>query len=291
VTVTLNLSAKTSVPQVHGDSRAQAVKRMEAAGLAPVMARQIDSQVRPGLVISTKPVGGSSVRKGQVVTVYLSAGPGVPAVRGLAWALAQARIKAAGYVPVERKEASPAVKAGAVIGTRPASGRIVPPPGRVTVDVSTGPASLTLPDVKGAQAATARAYLLKLGFRNVTLITDPECVARRGQVDRMTPGPGRYPPGKRVTLYVSAGGVAVPGVIADTGTEAAAILERDGFTVRAERVAAPAGRHVRPGVVYNQSPGAGSTEPRGALIEIFVEPKATVAPVPVISVPSVFVGL
>jgi beta-lactam-binding protein with PASTA domain/serine/threonine protein kinase len=291
VAVTPNVSAGTPVPQVRGDSRAQAAERLDAAGLKPVLVRRIDSRVAAGLVISTRPASGSSARAGQPVTVYLSAGPGVPAVHGLTWSRAQTQIKAAGFVPAERKEASAAVRAGAVIGTSPAAGGLVPASGLVTVDVSTGPASIALPDVKGVQAVTARAQLLKLGFTNVRLVTDPGCLARQGQVDRMSPAPGRYPPGKQVTLYMAAGGVAVPAVIGETGTEAAGILQQDGFTVRVDRVAAPAGQHVAPGVVYSEDPGAGGTVPRGALVEVFVQPRARVTPLPSISVPGIYVGL
>ena len=276
----LNLGGGTAVPQLIGDSQAQAVERIDAAGLKPALLRETDPHVGSGLVISTKPANGSAVKKGATVTVYLSVGPGVPVVRGLAWPRAQARIKAAGFVPVEKKEASPLVKAGAVIGTQPASGDDVPAHGRVTVDVSTGPASLALPDVEGLQATTARARLLHLGFSKVKLVTDPRSAARKGEVDWMTPGPGRRRPSQQITLYTSAGGVAVPSVIDDTEGEAVAILAADGFTVQAKSVAAPSDQPADPGRVYHQNPGAGGTEPAGALIQIFVEPRRAAAPAP-----------
>jgi serine/threonine protein kinase/beta-lactam-binding protein with PASTA domain len=287
----LNLNGNTSVPPVNGDPQARAVERIDAAGLKPAVVRQIDSHVGTGLVISTKPVNGSAVKKGQTVTVYLSAGPGVPLVHGLTWARARARIKAAGFVPVEHKESTSAVKAGDVIGTRPASGASVPPNGRVTVDVSTGPASLTLPNLAGLQATTARARLLKLGFSNVILVTDPNSVAPEGEVDRMSLAPGRYPPSRPITLYRSAGGAEVPGVLDDTEAEAVATLEQDGFAVQTDRVAAPSGQKVEPGVVYSESPDPGSTEPKGALIRVLVEPETTVIPVPISSTPGIFIGL
>src|SRR3984957_6186873 len=155
VAIMLYLNGDTSVPRLTGDSQAKAVERIDAAGLKPSVIRQVDSQVGSGLVIRTSPASGSSARKGQRVTVYLSAGPGVPVVHGLTWAQAQARIKAAGFVPIEHAEVSSTVKAGEVMGTQPAPGGIVPASGQVTVDVSAGPASINLPDVKGVQATNA----------------------------------------------------------------------------------------------------------------------------------------
>jgi beta-lactam-binding protein with PASTA domain/serine/threonine protein kinase len=285
----LNPNGGTSVPQLRGDSQAQAVARIEAAGLKPAVLRQIDSHMGSGLVISTKPANGSSVKKGETVTVYLSAGPGVPVVRGLTWPQAQSRIEAAGFVPVAKKEASPAVKAGGVIGTQPASGDSVPAHGQVTVDVSTGPASLTLPNIEGLPATTARARLQHLGFSKVKLVTDPKSAARKGEVDWMTPAPGRRRPSQQITLYTSVGGLTVPRVIDDTEAEAVATLEQHGFTVQTKSVAAPANLMIRPGGVYSQNPGAGVTEPKGAVIQILVEPRRRATPrrprTPIINIP------
>ena len=280
--IVLNLRGGTTVPQVNSDSQAQAVQQIDAAGLKSVLVRRIDPQLASGLVISTKPASGSSVKKGQTVTVYLSAGPAVPAVSGLTWPQALARLKAAGFAPVEHPQASAAVKAGVVIGTQPASGGIVPANGQVTVDVSTGPASLTLPNVAGIQSAKARAQLLGLGFTNVKVVTDASSTATKGVVDHLTPVPGQYPPGQQITLYASAGGIAVPNVVNQTGAEAVAILQQDGFTVETDQVAAPSSQLVEPGTVYSQSPAAGRAEPKGTVIEIFVEPEAssTASPTP-----------
>jgi beta-lactam-binding protein with PASTA domain/serine/threonine protein kinase len=278
--IMLNSGDDMSVPQVSGETQGQAVARIDAAGLKPALVQRVDPDVGSGLVISTNPADGSAVRKGQTVTVYLSAGPGVPVVHGLTWAQAEARIRAAGFVPVENKEASSVVQAGDVISTHPASGINVPVHGQVTVNVSTGPASLALPNVQGSPGTTTQAQLKKLGFTNVKLVPDPESVAPSGEVDRMTPVPGRYPPSQQITLYVSGGGVDVPDVVDQTADEATAILEQSGFRVQINTVAAPTDQMVEPGTVYDQNPGANIVEPANALIQIFVEPQQTATPTP-----------
>ena len=60
-----------------------------------------------------------------------------------------AQIKAAGLVPVENKEASSSVKAGMVISTNPDNGNSVAKNSTVTVNVSTGPANIALPNLDG----------------------------------------------------------------------------------------------------------------------------------------------
>jgi beta-lactam-binding protein with PASTA domain len=110
------------------------------------------------------------------------------------------------------------------------------------------------------------------------VVTDPKSAAPKGEVDRMSPAPGRYPPGQQVTLYASAGGVVVPNVINQTQVEAAAILQQDGFTVQTDYIPAPSDQVVEAGTVYSESPAAGASEPRGALIQIYAEPGTTATP-------------
>ena len=97
----------------------------------------------------------------------------------------------------------------------------------------------------------------------------------------MTPAPGTYPPDQQITLYVSGGGVQVPNVVNQTAAEAQAILQQDGFQVHTNSTPAPSDQMVEPGTVYNQNPAANQVEPKGTLIQIFVQPQnATATPTP-----------
>ena len=89
----------------------------------------------------------------------------------------------------------------------------------------------------------------------------------------MTPAPGSYPPSQQITLYVSGGGIQVPNVVNQTAAEAQAILQQDGFNVQTTSTPAPADQMVQPGTVYNQNPAANQVEPKGTLIQIFVQPQ------------------
>jgi len=203
----------------------------------------------------------------------------VPLVNNETYAQAAQQIKAAGLNPVENKEASSSVPSGKVISTNPDNGNSVAKNSTVTVNVSTGATTAALPNLAGTQVAQAQAQLKTLGFTNVTQVSDAQSTAPSGQVDHMTPAPGNYPLSQQITLYVSGGGQQVPNVVNQTAAEAQAILHQDGFQVQTTITPAPASQMVQPGTVYNQNPAAQQVEPKGTLIQIFVQPQnATSSP-------------
>ena len=236
---------------------------------------------------STWLISGLVVLAAIIVAVILLHGGGggasanVPLVNGESYSQAAAQIKAAGLVPVKNETASPSVKAGLVISTNPDNGNSVPKNSTVTVNVSTGVANIALPNLTGTQASQAEQQLKNLGFTNVNPVPDQQSTAPSGQIDHMTPAPGTYPPGQQITLYVSGGGVQVPNVVNQTAAEAQAILTQDGFQVHTNSTPAPSDQMVEPGTVYNQNPGANQVQPKGTLVQIFVQPQnATTTPTP-----------
>jgi serine/threonine-protein kinase len=230
-------------------------------------------------------ISGLVVLAAIIVAVILLHGGGgasanVPLVNGEPYTQAAAQIKAAGLVPVPNKEAS-TVKAGFVISTNPDNGNSVPKNSQVTVNVSTGVAKIPLPNLTGSQATQAEQQLKNAGFTNVNPVPDTQSTDPSGQVDHMTPAPGNYPSDQQITLYVSGGGTPVPNVVNQTAAEAQAILQQDGFTVHINSTPAPSDQMVEPGTVYNQNPAATQVEPKGTLIQIFVQPQnATTTPTP-----------
>ncbi|MGH3280903.1 MAG: PASTA domain-containing protein, partial [Trebonia sp.] len=226
-------------------------------------------------------IAGIVVLAAIAVAVVLLKGSGsggnvnVPLVNGLSWTKAQSEISAAGLMPVENKTPSTSIKPGIVISTNPDNGNSVAKNSTVTVNVSTGPAKISLPSLQGQQGSAAQAQLKKLGFTNVSLVSDPQSTAPANTVDHQTPGPGSYPSDQQITLYVSGGGMKVPDVTNQTVSEATAILQQDGFTVNVNNTAAPASQMVEPGTVYNQNPSAGQVKQKGTQIQIFVQPQST----------------
>jgi beta-lactam-binding protein with PASTA domain/tRNA A-37 threonylcarbamoyl transferase component Bud32 len=229
-------------------------------------------------------ISGLVVLAAIIVAVILLHGGGggasanVPLVNGEPYATAAQQIKAAGLNPVENKTASSSVPVGRVISTNPDNGNSVPKNSNVTVNVSTGAAKIALNDLTGTQASQAEQQLKNAGFTNVTPVPDQQSTAPSGEVDHMTPGPGNYPSDQQITLYVSGGGVQVPNVVNQTAAEAQAILTQDGFQVHTNSIPAPASQMVEPGTVYNQNPAGSQVEPKGTLIQIFVQPQNATPP-------------
>jgi eukaryotic-like serine/threonine-protein kinase len=219
-----------------------------------------------------------------VAVIMLNNGGGggtvnVPLVNNETYTQAAQQIKTAGLNPVEHKQSSSSVPADHVISTNPDNGNSVPKGSQVTVNVSTGQGKIALPNLQGQQEAAAQAQLKNAGFTNVSLVADPQSTAQANTVDHQTPAPGNYPPGQQITLYISGGGIQVPSVVNQTAAEAQAILQQDGFHVQTNSTPAPSDQMVEPGTVYNQNPAANQVEPKGTLIQIFVQPQnATSSP-------------
>jgi beta-lactam-binding protein with PASTA domain len=174
------------------------------------------------------------------------------------------------------------VKAGLVISTNPDNGNSVAKNSNVTVNVSTGPANIALPNLQGQQSSAAQTQLKNAGFTNVSVVSDSQSTLPNNEVDHQSPAPGSYPPNQAITLYVSGGGIKVPSVTNDTAAEATATLTGLGFTnVHTVSTSAPASQMVEPGTVYNQTPASGQVVPSSALIQIFVQPQnASSTPTP-----------
>jgi eukaryotic-like serine/threonine-protein kinase len=230
-------------------------------------------------------ISGLVVIAAIVVAVILLKGSGsgasvsVPQVSGLSWTQAEQQIRAAGLVPVEHKEPSTSVQSGQVIGTTPPYGNLVSKNSTVTVNVSTGPSSINLPNLQGTPVAQANSTLKGLGFTTITQAPDQQSTLPAGQVDHMSPAPGSsYPPDQPITLYVSGGGVQVPNVTNQTEAEAEATLQHYGFT-NIQVVSTPApDQTVTPGTVYNQNPAPSSVAQTSQQIQIFVQPQTSTPP-------------
>ena len=202
----------------------------------------------------------------------------VPDVAGLPLATAEKEIVNAHLVaqPVDR--ASSSVPKGDVISTSPPNGTTVSKGSTVRLFVSTGPAQVTVPNVKGESEQTATSTLQAKGF-TVRVQQAPDSLAQANTVARQDPVAGtQAPKGSTVTIFISGGGKQVPGVVGDSQAAATASLENDGFSVNAVMSAGPQG--FQPGTVWKTSPSAGSVLSQGATVTIFVVPQATPSPTP-----------
>ena len=231
-------------------------------------------------------IGGIVALAAIIVAVILlsssnGSGAFVPTgLRGEPQATALSQIKAAGLVSKVVDQTSSSVQKGLVIGTSPDSGAAISKGGTVTVNVSTGAASITLQDVHGMQYQAAVQKLNGLGFNTITQATDTQSTLPSGEVDHMSPSPGAsYPPSTQITLYLSGGDLTIPDVRGDTTVQAEQIIQSDGFPQPSISVTpAPASQMVQPGTVWSENPPANSSKPASTVILLFVQPEATASP-------------
>jgi len=204
----------------------------------------------------------------------------VPDVAGLPLAQAEREIANAHLVaqPVDR--ASNSVPTGDVISTSPANGTTVPKGSTVKLFVSTGPAHVTVPNVKGENEQTATSALQNKGF-NVAVQQAPDSLAQQGTVVRQEPTAGSVAAkGATVTIFVSGGGQQVPRVVGLSQASATTTLENDGFSVNVQTTAGQGSDGFQPGTVWKTSPNPGTVLTKGATVTIFVVPQPTPSPTP-----------
>ena len=221
--VTLNVSSgavQVAVPDVVGQSQAQADAALKAAGFKTNDSQTYSTTVPQGQVISTNPAGGTKAAQGSVVTVAVSNGKQpiqIPSVVGDSPAQAGQRLGSLGLNVQQAQEASTSVPAGSVTRTDPPAGSTVPIGSTVTVYTSTGAPTSTVPDVTGQTqsqaAATLAAANLQAQFTQ-TAVTDP---AQNGKVQSQNPAPNSTVP-QNSTVRVVIGQYTAPTTTTSTTT-------------------------------------------------------------------------
>ncbi|HZQ56394.1 MAG TPA: Stk1 family PASTA domain-containing Ser/Thr kinase [Acidimicrobiales bacterium] len=121
-----------------------------------------------------------------------------------------------------------------VINTSPAAGRQVSGDTVVTLDVSSGPAPITEPDVVGVTLAAATSQLQAAGFTVAAPTTEVSAYVAPGLIVSTDPPPGSLAhKGDTVKIVVSGPRtvVPIPDVANDNQLQAAGVLVRAGFQV------------------------------------------------------------
>jgi serine/threonine-protein kinase len=205
VTILLSTGPKSvKLPDLHGKPLSQALQTLADLGLSanPV---QIPSKLQSGLVVRTDPKPGP-VKPGSSVTVYVSNGNvKVPNVVGMSCSSATSTLQQAHLQADCQNAPSDTAPAGQVFSQSPSAGQETPQGGTVTLQVSTGPSQVQVPDVTNTDYQTARKQLHDAGlkpFLSRCLSSDP--TAPDGLVVATDPPPGsNVDPGSSVTVYVA----------------------------------------------------------------------------------------
>jgi beta-lactam-binding protein with PASTA domain/predicted Ser/Thr protein kinase len=208
-TVTLYVSSgpgNVTIPSVVGESRAQAIHRLERAGVTVASVQQRPSStVAAGLAEGTDPRSGTPVALGTAVTLFVSSGPPkvqVPSLRGDSQAAATQALRQAGLQVAVVRKSSQTVPAGHVISQSPAAGAMATKGSTVTIYLSSGPPTVAVPDTRGQTLAAARRTLQAAGLKVALRRRAVSSRARQGTVIAQIPASGRRPKGSTVTLVI-----------------------------------------------------------------------------------------
>jgi serine/threonine-protein kinase len=184
ITVSLGEGQTTvEVPDVVGESQADATGELEAAGLVVTAAEAWSSDVGVGRVIAQAPEAGTLVEEGGDAGILVSLGP-LPA-------------PSPSPSPSESGEASPS-----------ASPSATPPPDGADPPVEPPQLMATVPDLVGMDLAKAEEELTSLGLRPVSLEV-PSATTPAGVVYAQLPDAGEEVPKTYPVLLLVSNGVQV----------------------------------------------------------------------------------
>jgi serine/threonine-protein kinase len=210
VGITVSKGKETvTVPSVIGKNRDDAISTLVTAGLEP-KAFAVASSRPVDTVTGQDPPAGKVVEKGSRVRINYSSGPAevdVPSVIGLTFDQASAALQAQGF-GVKRTDVESDQAKGLVVDQSP-SGQ-AQKGSTITLSVSKGPKTSSVPDVTSQDEASARSTLEQSGFvvqvRNQD-VTDP---GLEGIVLSQSPtGSTQAKQGSTVTIVV--GRLVAPG--------------------------------------------------------------------------------
>jgi serine/threonine-protein kinase len=277
--------ATVSVPNVVRKNVAVATEDLQNAHLTPSVRKVSSASVPVDTVVGQDPAAGKDVSRGSTVILLVSAGPATKQIpfdiaTGKTAAEATLQLEALGFVVAPKQQSNVADK-GTVFDTSPKPGAQAPVGSTVTIFVSTGPAPVPVPQVKGLTVDDAQSQLVASGFTNLnTPVEESSSSVPAGQVTRTDPPAGQSVPiDTRITIFISRGAptVSLPSVIGETKAKAKADLEAKGFTVTTlNRV-----DDANVGRVVDQSPTPGSQVAPNSNVVLYIgiaSPRETTAP-------------
>jgi serine/threonine-protein kinase len=215
-TVKLTVSAGAQQVQIPPDIRNKnaltVAGELQGLGFVVKSEPQSSDTVDKDLVIDSTPPPGQSAPKGSTVTLIVSSGSApvaIPDVTGMTRDQAGQTLNQKGFKNiVPQNESSATIPSGEVTRTDPPKGTQIPVDQQITLFVSTGPATRTVPNEVGSTVDAAKSDLAAQGFTNVSTVNkvDPNNV---GVVISMDPSAGaQILPNTRIVLTVGVASAA-----------------------------------------------------------------------------------
>ena len=260
------------VPYVTYKTESEAISLLEKANLKYGIKYEYHESVAKGNVISQSIAAEKTVAPGTTIDLVVSKGKKtvtVPNVVGKKSSTAVKSIEEKGLTVTVKEENNDSVEARNVIRQSPAAKKEVDNGSTVTIYVSKGKNSVTIPSVTGKPSADAKSALEEKGF-NVKITEQYSDTVEKGKVISQSPSSNSsLTKGSTVTIYVSKGiqPVTVPNVVGKTSSTASSSLSKLGLKVKTQEEYSTS---VAKGNVIKQSPSANASVNKGDTITITV---------------------
>jgi eukaryotic-like serine/threonine-protein kinase len=275
-------AGSAAVPTVVGKSRAVALAKLDEAGFKAAVQEEYSDKYDQGYVSRQAPVGGTKLRKGDTVDVWVSKGSETVTLADFKnWtpAAVQGWLDQNGLRGVPKSDKSGAVAPGKVFKQDPPAGFKVKRGDAITYWVSSGKPQAIVPGLTGMAEAEAQAALDGVGLRLGAVTPEMSTTVPSGQVIRQDPAAGVVvAKGSAVGIVVSSGSpspspspsastVSVPNVLSMDAATATSALEGAGLVVDVKQ---KGGTGQPPGTVLETSPGAGTEVPVGSTVRLVI---------------------
>ena len=195
---------KTTVPDVRGDTQADAVAALVSAHLKPDV-HQINSNKPANTVIAQDPPPNTTVSQNTKVRINVSSGPkpvGIPNVVGSSYESAASILQGQGFA-VARVDVEASQPPDTVIKQDPPANSFVASGSKITLTVSKGPKTQAVPNVEGSDLGSAQSTLQAAGFKSRVVYQDTQDPSLDNVVITQDPAPGlQAKPQTTVTLTV-----------------------------------------------------------------------------------------
>lgn len=270
------------VPKVTGLTQDRALIELERGRLHGDVHFVYSSTVQRGKVVRQKPLAASSMRRDSTADIYVSRGPEfvpLPELVGQKRSDVISTIRELGLEVAEERVNDETAPAGDVISQSPAPGTVVEGGATVSISVSTGPMTRTVPEVTGLPIEGAAFNLGKAGFQLGTITIGDNPTVKKGSVVGTDPPAGTVlPRDTAVNMVISSGPppVALPKVTGLKRADAAAELSKLGLII-GEVTQTGAVADPLDGVVLSQSPDPGTELRAGDVVTVTVR-RAAVPP-------------
>lgn len=197
-----------AVPRLIGLTQERAEQTLADAGLqVGGVTAEPHARMERGTVVWQDPPEGIAVPQGQSVLLTVSAGPQripVPDLSGYDVSLARQMVSAAGLAVGGVESTQAPVAAGVVVNSRPPAGATLPPGTQITLVVSVGAPTITVPDLRGLTQELADSVLRQAGLALGTAMRRTSDTREPGTVLEQTPAPGTLSaPGTTVNVTIA----------------------------------------------------------------------------------------